>query len=44
MVPEQAPLIILYIKSAVCMAKNGKYTINNRQLPRRMNLVINSEG
>ena len=25
-VPEEAPLIVLYSKSAMCMAKNGKDT------------------
>ena len=28
-VPEVAPLILLDIKSAMCMAKNGKYTKHN---------------
>ena len=26
-VPEKAPLVVLYSKSSICMAKNGKYNI-----------------
>ena len=42
-VPEQAPLIILDIKSGICMDKNGKYTKHTRHISRRMHFVINSE-
>ena len=40
-VPEEAPLIILYIKSAVCMAKNGKDTKFTRKIARRVHFVRN---
>ena len=33
-VPEQAPLIMLDIKSAVCMAKNGKDIKHTRNISR----------
>ena len=36
MVPEEAPLIILDSKSAMCMDKDGKYTIHTRHIARRM--------
>ena len=36
MVPEEAPLIFLDSKSAMCMAKNGKDTKNTRHIARRM--------
>ena len=42
-VPEESPLIILYIKSAVCMAKNGKYTKHTRHISRRVHFVRNDE-
>ena len=42
-VPEEAPLIILDIKSAVCMDKNGKDTKHTRGIVRRMHLVRNGE-
>ena len=42
-VPEEAPLIVLDSKSAMCMAKNGKDTKNTRHITRRMNFVRNGE-
>ena len=42
-VPEEDPLIILYCKSAMCMAKNGKYTKHTRHISRRMHFVRNGE-
>ena len=42
-VPEQAPLIILYSKSDVCMKNNGKDTKHTRHISRRMKLVRNGE-
>ena len=42
-VPEQAPLIILDSKSAVCMAKIGKYTKHARHIYRRINFIRNGE-
>ena len=38
-VSEQAPLIILYIKSDMCMDRNGKNTKHTRQISRRANFV-----
>ena len=43
-VPEAAPLIIFDIKSAVCMAKNGKDTKHKRKIARRVNFVRNGEN
>ena len=43
MVPEEAPLIVLDSKSAMCMSKNGKDTKHARHIPRRMHLVRNGE-
>ena len=40
-VPEEAPLIVLDSKYAMCMANNGKYTKNTRHIERMMNLVGN---
>ena len=40
-VPEEAPIIVLYSKSVICMAKNGKYTKHTRHIARRMHLVRN---
>ena len=31
-VPEEAPLIVLYSKSDICMAKNGKDTKHKRHI------------
>ena len=42
-VPEAGPLIILDIKSAVCMAKNGKDNKHARHVARRVHLVKNCE-
>ena len=42
-VPEESPLIVLDIKSAMCMAKNGKYTKHKIHIARIMNLVRNGE-
>ena len=42
-VPEQSPLIILDIKSAVCMGNNCKDTQHTRHIFRRMYFVINGE-
>ena len=35
-VPEEAPLIILDIKYAVCMAKSGNVTKQTRHISRRV--------
>ena len=42
-VPEQTPLIILDIKSYLCMAKNAKDTKHTRHISRRIQFVINGE-
>ena len=42
-VPEEAPLIVLYSKSAMYMANNGKDTKHTRHIARRMHFVINGE-
>ena len=42
-VPEEVPIIILYRKSSVCMAKNGKDTKYTRHFARRVNIVRNGE-
>ena len=42
-VPEEALPIILDIKSAVCVAKNGKDTKHTRHIVRRIHLVRNGE-
>ena len=36
-VTEQAPIIILYIKSAICNSNNGKETKHTRHISRIMN-------
>ena len=41
LVPEQAPLIILDIKSDMCMSKNGNYTKQTGHIVRRIQFVIN---
>ena len=38
-VPEEAPLIILHNKSAVCMANNGKESKHTRHISRGVNYV-----
>ena len=43
MVPKEAPLIVLNIKSAMCMAKNGKDTKHTRHIARRMHFVRNGD-
>ena len=35
-IPEQAHLVILDIKLALCMSNNGKYTKHTRHIPIRM--------
>ena len=42
-VPEEAPLILLDSKSAMCMDKNGKDNKHTRHIARRMHLVRNRE-
>ena len=42
-VPEEAPLIILDSKYAVCMSNNGKDTNNTRHIARIVNFVRNGE-
>ena len=43
MVPKEAPLIVLDIKSAMCMAKNGRDDKHTRQIARRMHFLRNGE-
>ena len=40
-IPEESPLIVLYCKYAMCMAKNGKDTKHTRHIARRMHFVRN---
>ena len=42
-VTEQAPLIILYGKSDLCMSNNGKDTRHTRKFSNRMHFVKNSK-
>ena len=42
-VPEEAPLVVLYSKSTMCMAKNGKDTKHTRHIARIINFVRNEE-
>ena len=42
-VPEEAHLIVLDSKSAVCLANNGKDTIHTRHISRRIYSVRNGE-
>ena len=42
-VPWEAPLIVLYSKSDMCMAKNGKDTKHTIHIARIINLVMNGE-
>ena len=42
-VPEEAPLIVLYGKSAMCMANNGKITKHTRHIARKMHFVRTGE-
>ena len=39
-VPEEAYLIKLDIKSAICVAKNGKYVKHTRNISKRVHFVI----
>ena len=41
MVPKEAPLIVLYSKSAIYMANIGKDTKHTRHISRRMHFVRN---
>ena len=41
--PQEALLIVLDSKSAMCIAKNGKNTKHTRHIARRMHLVRNGE-
>ena len=43
-VPQEAPIIILYSKSAVFMAENGKYTKRIRYILRSVHFVRNGEN
>ena len=43
MVPEQVPLIILDIKSAICIANIGKDTKHTRHISRIIHFVTNRE-
>ena len=43
MVPDEAPLIVLYSKHAMCMSTNDKDTKNTRNIASRMHLVRNGE-
>ena len=40
---EEAPLIVLDSKSAMCMANNGKDTKHTRHIARRIHFVRNGE-
>ena len=42
-VPEEAPLVIFYRKSDVCMANNGKDTNHTRHISRRLQFLRNGE-
>ena len=42
-VPEQQTLIILDIKSSLCVSKNDKDTKHTRHISRRMHFVRNGE-
>ena len=44
MVPKEAPLIVFYSKSAMCMANNGKDTKHTRHISRIMHFVRNGEN
>ena len=43
MVTEQAPIIILNMKAAICMDKNGKDTKHTRNISIIIHFVINFE-
>ena len=40
-VPKEAPLIVLDIKSTMCMSNNGKDTKHTRHISRRMHFLRN---
>ena len=42
-VPDEDPLIVLYSKSDMCMAKNGRITKHTRHISRRMYFAGNEE-
>ena len=42
-VPEEAPLIVLDSKYAMCVANNVKDTKHTRHIARRMNFLINGK-
>ena len=42
-VPEEAPLIVLYSKYDIFIAKNGKDTKHTRHIARRIHFVKNGE-
>ena len=42
-IPQEALLIVLDSKSAICMAKNGKDTKHTRHIARKMSFVRNGE-
>ena len=42
-VPEEAPVIVLDSKSAICMAKNGKDTKHTINIARRIHFARNGE-
>ena len=42
-VTEEAPLIILYWHSSMCIANNGKDTKHTRHIARRIHFVSNGE-
>ena len=44
MVRKEAPLVVLDIKYAMCMSRNGKDTKHTRHISRRMHLVRNGEN
>ena len=42
-VPDEAPLIVLDSKSAMCMDNNGKYTKHTRHISKRIHFINNGE-
>ena len=42
-VPEEAPIVILYSKSAMCIAKDGNDTNHTRHISRRLHLMRNGQ-
>ena len=43
-VPEASPLIVLDIKSTLCMPNNGKDAKHTRHIPIRVHFVINGKN